>query len=108
MGAKSIGGQISKSNGDVYEGEWKNGYFNGYGRLIGRKMKFPSVERPAYSSNIDYFMGPYPSLQPIIQGPMVTWGGGSGAGGTPFFNGSSRGAPAGGTSKKIILFKQIF
>ena len=43
---QGIGRQISKSNGEVYEGEWKNGYYNGYGRLIGGE-----------ASNVDYFMG---------------------------------------------------
>ena len=31
---QGIGRQISKTNGDIYEGEFKNGLYNGYGRMI--------------------------------------------------------------------------
>ena len=43
---QGIGRQISKTNGDIYEGEFKNGYYSGYGRII-------------YGENhkVDYFCG---------------------------------------------------
>lgn len=43
---QGIGRYVSSKNGDIYEGEWRNGYYHGYGRLIFGK-----------DHAVDYYMG---------------------------------------------------
>ena len=43
---QGLGRYSSKLNGDIYEGEWKNGFYHGYGRMIYGK-----------NHEVDYYMG---------------------------------------------------